>query len=267
MFGCCNGRKVCAVCGLFVGHRFRAESEKSADTGFDGKLTIHPDQIDVVNAAFAPTSEEVAEAQALLEAAKTQPGAFRFKGQMVDIPHFKQAQRILDKMDDAGPSASSKPAWPEGPIHGKWLEELTEGMVIRHALTRTVSETDNLLFTTMTLNPARLHLDYESAKATMFGKPLVNSMFTVALLVGMSVLETTHGTTIANLGFDQVVFPRPVFYGDTLRAETEVIKNRPSSSDPSRGIVTFEHRAFNQNGQIVCKAVRNAMMRKRPSKL
>lgn len=265
-----KGAKVQAIDGVYTSLKdldgLRAESQRSADTGFDGKLTIHPDQIDVVNAAFSPTSKEVAEAQELLEAAKAQPGAFRFKGQMVDIPHFKQAQRILDRADLAGPSAPAKEA-PVGPIHGKWLEELTEGLVIPHALTRTVTETDNVMFTTMTLNPAKLHLDYESAKETQFGKPLVNSMFTVALLVGMSVLETTHGTTIANLGFEEVLFPRPVFFGDTLRAETQVIKNRPSESNPSRGIVTFEHRAFNQQGQLVCKARRNAMMRKRPSNL
>merc|ERR1719356_1505068 len=118
------------------------------------------------------------------------------------------------------------PTWPEGPIHGKWLDELKEGMVIQHALTRTVTETDNTLFTTLSMNPAKLHLDYESAKGTQFGRPLVNSMFTVALLVGMSVLETTHGTTIANLGFEEVLFPRPVFFGDTIRAETEVLKVR-----------------------------------------
>jgi len=267
-----KGAKVQAIDTVYTNLKdlegLRAESETSADTGFDGKLTIHPDQIDVVNAAFSPSSQEVADAQELLEAAKSQPGAFRFKGQMVDIPHFKQAQKILDRADFAGEStASKKEPWPEGPFHGKWLEELSEGVVIQHALTRTVSETDNLLFTTMTLNPAKLHLDYESAKATQFGKPLVNSMFTLALLVGMSVLETTHGTTIANLGFEEVVFPKPVFYGDTIRAETEVLKNRPSSSNPSRGIVTFEHRAFNQNGEVVCKARRNAMMRKKPSSL
>jgi len=270
-----KGAKVQAIDTVYTSLKdldgLKSESEKSADTGFDGKLTIHPDQINVVNAAFSPTQKEVAEAQELLDAAKSQPGAFRFKGQMVDIPHFKQAQRILDRADFTGsgssPASTEPPLWPEGPYHGKWLEELTEGLVIPHALTRTVTETDNMIFTTMTLNPARLHLDYESAKATQFGQPLVNSMFTVALLVGMSVLETTHGTTIANLGFEEVLFPRPVFYGDTLRAETEVIKNRPSSSNPSRGIVTFEHRAFNQKGELVCKARRNAMMRKRPSNL
>merc|ERR1740121_1132409 len=189
---------------------------------------------------------------------------------MVDVPHLKQAQKIVDRglahggAPEGAAAPPEAPAWPKTPHHGKWLEELEVGMVIQHALTRTVTETDNVLFTTLSLNPAQLHLDYESAKATPFKKPLVNSMFTVALLVGMSVLETTHGTTVANLGFDEVVFPKPVFFGDTLRAETEVISTRPSKSDPSRGIVTFEHRAFNQAGELVCRARRNALMRKRP---
>jgi len=249
----------------------RAEAERAADTGFDGKLTIHPDQIDVVNAAFSPSTAELADAKALLAAAEGQVGAFRWKGQMVDRPHLRQAQKAVDQAEASGlpdgapASKPEKPAWPVGPYHGKWFDELTEGLVIPHALTRTVTETDNVLFTTLSLNPAKLHLDYESAKETQFGKPLVNSMFTVALLVGMTVLETTHGTTIANLGFEEVVFPRPVFFGDSLRAETEVIKARASGSDPTRGIVTFEHRAYNQDGHLVCKARRNALMRKRPA--
>merc|ERR1719446_2004581 len=115
------------------------------------------------------------------------------------------------------------------------------------------------------MNPAKLHLDYEAAKKTQFKKPLVNSMFTVALLVGVSVLETTHGTTIGNLGFEEIKFPKPVFYGDTLRAETEVIANRVSKSNPSTGIVTLEHRAFNQRGELVCSARRNALMKVRPT--
>merc|ERR1719210_171007 len=190
---------------------------------------------------------------------------------MVDKPHLKQAEKILDRAAAAGDAttapaaaAPAAPEWPEGPHHGKWFEELPEGLVVQHALTRTVTETDNTLFTTLSLNPAKLHLDYESAKNTQFGKPLVNSMFTVALVVGITVLETTHGTTIANLGFEEILFPRPVFFGDTLRCETEVIKARVSGKDPTRGIVTFEHRAFNQNGQLVCKARRNALMRTRP---
>ena len=107
----------------------------------------------------------------------------------------------------------------ETPHHGRWFEDLPVGLVVPHALTRTITETDNVLFTTMTLNPARLHLDAEYAAGTEFGRPLVNSMFTVGLLVGISVLETTHGTTVANLGFDEVVFPVPMFAGDTIHGE------------------------------------------------
>lgn len=150
------------------------------------------------------------------------------------------------------------------PHHGRWFEELEVADVIVHALTRTVTETDNVLMTTLTLNPARLHLDHEYAGATEFGRALVNSMFTLALLVGMSVLETTHGTTIANLGFEEVTFPAPVFCGDTLHAESEVVAARPSSSRPDAGIVTFEHRAFNQHDTLVCRARRNALMHRRP---
>ena len=155
----------------------------------------------------------------------------------------------------------------DSPNTGKWFEELEVGLVIPHSLTRTVTETDNVLFTTMTHNPAKLHLDHDYAAGTEFGRPLVNSMFTVALLVGMSVAETTHGTTVANLGFDEVVFPAPVFVGDTLRAETEVIASRPSASRPEQGVVTFEHRAFNQRTELVCRARRNALMHRRPRDL
>ena len=152
------------------------------------------------------------------------------------------------------------------PIHGKWYEELEVGLVVPHALTRTVLDADNVLFSTMTMNPARLHLDYDSAvHATEVGRPLVNSLFTLGLLVGLSVLETTHGTTIANLGFQEVVFPVPVFAGDTIHAESEVVAARESRSRPDCGIVTFEHRAFNQRDVLVCRARRDALMRKRPA--
>lgn len=244
----------------------KVEATKAADSGFDGKMTIHPAQIDVANAAFSPSATELKEARELLAAAEGQVGAFRWKNQMIDKPHLKQAQRAIDRAEglEVVDEAPAKPAWPDGPYHGKWFEELTEGLIIPHALTRTVTEADNLLFTTLSMNPAKLHLDYEAAKKTQFGRPLVNSMFTVALLVGVTVLETTHGTTIANLGFEEVVFPKPVFFGDTLRAETEVIKARASGSHPMRGIVTLEHRAFNQNGELVCRARRNALMNKKP---
>lgn len=154
---------------------------------------------------------------------------------------------------------------PSLPHHGRWFEELAVGDVITHALTRTVTETDNVLVTTLTLNPARLHLDHHHAEGTEFGRPLVNSMFTLALLVGMSVLETTHGTTIANLGFEEVTFPAPVFCGDTLWAESEVLAAHESGSRPDAGIVTFEHRAHNQDDTLVCRARRNALMHRRPA--
>lgn len=134
------------------------------------------------------------------------------------------------------------------------------GQVFPHAITRTVTEADNVLFTTMTMNPAAIHLDAAYAAETEFGRPLVNSLLTLSILVGVSVHETTHGTTVANLGFDEVEFPAPVFVGDTLRAETEVVATRPSSSRPGSGIVTFEHRAYNQADTLVCRARRKALM-------
>lgn len=147
---------------------------------------------------------------------------------------------------------------------GMWLEDLTPGLVVPHALTRTVTEADNVGFTVSTMNPAPIHLDADYASTTEFGRVLVNSMFTVALLVGLSVHELTHGTTVANLGFDAVNFPAPVFHGDTIHAETEILTARESRSKPDRGVVSFEHRAFNQDDVLVCAAIRNALMLKRP---
>ena len=147
------------------------------------------------------------------------------------------------------------------PHGGRWFEELTPGLVIHHRLRRTITEADNVMFTTMTMNPAALHLDFEYARTeTQFGKPLVNSMFTAAVVVGISVHETTHGTTVANLGFERMDFPAPVFHGDTLRVESEVISARPSKSKPDQGIVLFEHRAYNQDDTLVAIMRRNALM-------
>ena len=151
------------------------------------------------------------------------------------------------------------------PVTGRWLEELEPGTVIQHAIRRTLTESDNVMFTSMTMNPAWLHLDFDYAEnETEFGKPLVNSMLTVAVVIGISVHETTLGTTVANLGFKAVTFPKPLFHGDTLRVETEVLESRASKSRPTQGVVTFEHRAFNQHGDLVCKAVRDALMHRRP---
>lgn len=150
-------------------------------------------------------------------------------------------------------------------MSGMWFEDLRVGTVVEAATRRTVTETDNVLFTTMTMNPQPLHLDAEFAAGTEFGRPLVNSMFTVALVVGLAVPELTLGTTIANLGFSGIEFPKPVFAGDTIRVVTEVVDARRSSSRPDAGIVTFRHDASNQRGEVVCRATRAAFMRCRPA--
>ncbi len=152
------------------------------------------------------------------------------------------------------------------PHTGRWFEQLTPGLVIPHAIRRTITEADNVMFTSMTMNPAWLHLDFDYAEnETEFGKPLVNSMLTVAMVVGISVHETTLGTTVANLGFSEVTFPAPMFHGDTLRVETEVVEARSSKSRPNQGIVVFEHRGFNQHGVLCCRARRSALMLRQPN--
>lgn len=151
------------------------------------------------------------------------------------------------------------------PHTGRWYEELPVGLVVQHALRRTVTETDNLLFTSLTHNTQPLHLDAEFAAETEFGRILVNSMYTVSLLVGVTVAELTHGTTVANLGFEKVEFPNPLFLGDTVRAESEVVAARRSQSRPQAGIVTFDHRLFNQRDETICVARRNALMNRSPT--
>ncbi len=144
---------------------------------------------------------------------------------------------------------------------GKFFDQWTVGETLEHEIRRTVTETDNLLFSTMTHNPQPLHLDVEAAKESGFGQILVNSTFTFALLVGLSVGDTTLGTLVANLGFDKVVTPNPVFIGDTLRARSEVIALRESKSRPGQGIVTFRHEALNQRGEVVCSCERSALLK------
>ena len=148
---------------------------------------------------------------------------------------------------------------------GKYFDEWKVGDRIAHEISRTVTETDNLLFSTMTHNPQPLHLDIEAAKASGFGQILVNSTFTFSLLVGLSVGDTTLGTLIANLGFDKVVTPKPVFIGDTLRAESEVKELRESQSRPEAGIITFTHEMLNQRDEIVCCCERSALIQRQPA--
>ena len=147
---------------------------------------------------------------------------------------------------------------------GRYFEELEPGAIYEHAVTRTVTETDNLLFSALTHNVQPLHLDEEFAKKSMYGTRLVNSNFTLGLVTGVSVPDLTLGTTAGNLGYEEIAFTAPVLVGDTLRAETEIVSKRESKSKPDMGIVKFEHRGFNQRGELVCRIVRNGLMLKLP---
>ena len=149
---------------------------------------------------------------------------------------------------------------------GVYFDELTVGQIFQHAIRRTITETDNVWFTALTHNPAYLHLDEEYCRTqTEFGQRIVNSGFTLALMVGISVAETTLGTAVANLGWDEVRFPKPLFHGDTVRVESEVIELRESRSRPNAGIVTFVHRAYNQRNELVAHCKRSGLQLKRPT--
>lgn len=148
---------------------------------------------------------------------------------------------------------------------GLWFEEFSEGQVFDHPLTRTVTETDNLWFSNLTMNPQPLHIDFNwAAENSEFGQPLVNSLFTLGLLIGISVGDTTLGTTVANLGMTDVSFPKPMFHGDSLRVRTTVQSVRASKSRPDDGIVVLHHEGFNQHGDLVAKCTRSALMKRRP---
>lgn len=150
-------------------------------------------------------------------------------------------------------------------LSGRWFEQFHVGEVFEHAVTRTVTETDNVLFSCLTMNPQPMHLDAEFSAEMEFGKPLMNSMFTVGLVVGIAVPELTLGTTIANLGMEDVSFPNPVHAGDTIWVETEIVSTRGSRSRPQAGIVQFEHRGYNQRDELVCRCRRTAFMRRDPA--
>jgi acyl dehydratase len=149
---------------------------------------------------------------------------------------------------------------------GLYFEEFEVGRVFKHAIRRTVTEADNVWFTTATCNPAAIHLDEQYCKEhSEFGTRIVNSAFTLGLLIGLSVGDTTLGTTVGNLGMDEVRFPKPVFHGDTIRAETEVLEKRASKSRPTQGIVTLQHRAYNQRNELVAHCKRAALVLRKPS--
>ena len=147
---------------------------------------------------------------------------------------------------------------------GLWFEDLVPGRVVDAEWSRTVTESDNVMFCALTMNVQKLHLDAEFAAQTEYGRPLVNSIFTLGLMIGMSVHNLTDGTTLGNLGMTETVFPNPVFAGDTIRTISTVVAARASKSRPDAGIVTFRHEAFNQKGQLVAKCERQALMKRRP---
>ncbi|MEQ1649974.1 MAG: MaoC family dehydratase [Hyphomicrobiaceae bacterium] len=149
-------------------------------------------------------------------------------------------------------------------MRGLYFEEFEIGKTIEHTIRRTVTEMDNTLFSCMTHNPQPLHIDHDFASQTEWKKPLVNSLFTLGLMIGISVNDTTIGTTIGNLGMTDVKFPKPVFHGDTIRVTTVVLTKRESKSRPDAGLVEFKHCAFNQRGELVAECVRQAFMRKQP---
>lgn len=148
---------------------------------------------------------------------------------------------------------------------GLYYEEFKVGMTFQHDIRRTITEADNVFFTSMTHNPAALHLDEEYAKKTEFGTRIVNSCLTLSFMVGISVGQTTLGTTVANLGWDEVRFPKPLFHGDTIHVETEVLELRDSKSRPNQGIIVFQHRAYNQRDELVGSCKRSALMLRKPT--
>jgi len=148
---------------------------------------------------------------------------------------------------------------------GRYFEDFSVGQTFVHAVRRTVLDMDNMMFCALTYNPAAVHIDYEYAKTTEFGKPIVNSLFTLGLVVGLSIYDTTLGTTVANLGMTETTFPKPVFVGDTIRVETEVIELRPSRSRPRQGIVILQHVGMNQRDEVVCSTRRAALMLRKPT--
>lgn len=146
---------------------------------------------------------------------------------------------------------------------GLWFEEFSVGQVFEHEIRRTVLEADNMWFSALTYNPAQIHVDHAYAAETEFGKPLVNSIFTLGLVIGLTVQDTTLGTTVANLGMSETTFPKPVFAGDTIRARSTVVDVRDSKSRPAQGIVQFEHVGLNQDDEVVCRTLRGALMHRR----
>lgn len=178
---------------------------------------------------------------------------------------YERFTMFVNRLAGCNLRAYQAPDKKEEAMAGLYLEELEPGRTYHHTLRKSITESDNMLFSVMTLNPQPLHIDFDYAAKSEWGKPLVNSLFTLGLMIGISVHDLTLGTLVANLGMTETVFPNPVFHGDTIRVETTVLSVRESRSKPDRGIVEFEHRAYNQNDALVAGCKRQAMMLKRPA--
>ena len=204
-------------------------------------IAIHPSHVATVNEAFTASAEDIEFHEGLVaayeQAAAAGHGAVRYRGVHIDKAHDDTAREWLARVrpGGAGPRTGGRPgSRRRGLTSGLYFEEFEVGRVYKHPFTRTVTESDNVLFTSLTMNPQPLHLDHEFAKKTIHGRPLFNSLFTLALVGGFHVLELTFGTTLGNLGYDSVKFPNPVFHGDTLRGETTILDKREGEPDRQR---------------------------------
>jgi acyl dehydratase len=187
-------------------------------------------------------------------------------GDRATYDRFEDMLRALGDRPIHVGEIGSRPSEKENEVQGLYFDEFETGQVFRHTMRRTITEADNTWFSLATCNPAAIHLDEDYCRNhTEFGTRIVNSAFTLGLMIGLSVGDTTMGTTVGNLGMDEVRFPKPVFHGDTIRAETEILDKRESKSRPDQGIVTFQHRAFNQRDELVAQCKRMALMLKKPA--
>lgn len=241
-----------------------AECRLARSLGLRGKSCIHPAQLELVNAVFAPSDGELERARRVVDAyergAAQGRGAVALDGEMIDLPVVERARRLLAEAKGAYsmPTEATTPKeW-----RGRFYEDFAPGDVFRSRLGRTVTETDNIWFTCLTMNTNQVHFNDAHAERTQFGRPLVNSAFTLALVVGLTVPDTSENAT-ANLGWTDITLPRPVFAGDTLWAESEILEARESRSNPNVGIVSMRCRGINQRREVVIEFRRTFMIYKR----
>ena len=241
----------------------RAFAAQGRALGFRGMIVIHPSHVPVVNEAFTPTGGRGRLLPGTHSGLRGRRGRGPGRAGLQGSPHRHRPRGDGETVAGHGRHPGHRRLTEED-MHGKYYEEFEVGMVIRHALTRTVTEMDNILFTSLTMNVQPLHLDEEFAKTTVHGQRVMNSLFTLALIGGMTVPDTTFRTTLGNLGYDKIEFPAPVFHGDTLRAETTILDKRLSKSRDDAGIVWFEHRGYNQRDEVVVRVTRVGMMMLKP---